>query len=197
MHRSGKIETNYSVRRDAFPTRVAREDAISHAFILGSGRLESANRCINGERRLCGSQFGVYIALGREAAEDQVSPTICNAHGGPYRLISTPLIHHREYICCYASRPVEWNAPAPLQDKMQFVGPGPRRTPKGRPYAGHREANRPLSFSMPRIPKLTCARQFQRGMVVATNRQMASTSTGNRRMGAKKLAALLFSCARA
>ena len=58
------------MRRDVFPTRVAREDAISHAFIVDYERLESANCCINGERRLCGSQFGVYIDLGREAAED-------------------------------------------------------------------------------------------------------------------------------
>jgi len=103
---------------------------------------------------------------------------------GPYRRISAPLIYHLEYICS-----VERNAPAPLQNKMHFVGLGPRRKPNGRPYAGHREDNRP--------PRLTFAPQFQRGMVVAANRQMASISTGNRRMGAKELTALLFSCTRA
>jgi len=58
------------MRRNIFPTRVAQKDAISHAFILDSERLESANQCIDNERRLCASQFDVYIDLGREAAED-------------------------------------------------------------------------------------------------------------------------------
>jgi len=169
--------------------RVAQEDAISHAFILGSERLESANRCINGERRLCGSQFGVYIDLGREAADARFLRRPATLMAGPYRRISAPLIYHPEYICCCVSLPFERNAPAPLQNKMHFVGLGPRRKPKGWPYAGHREDNR--------RPRLTCAPRFQRGMVVATNRQMASISTGNRRMGAKRLTALLFSYTRA
>jgi len=108
---------------------------------------------------------------------------------GPYHRISAPLIYHPEYICCYVSLPVERNSPAPLQNQMRFVGLGPRRKPKGQPYAGHRGDSRP--------PRLTCAPQFQRGMVVATNRQMASIPTGNQWMGAKKLDALLFSYTRA
>jgi len=60
---------------------------------------------------------------------------------------SASLIHQLEYTCWYVSLYVEWNSPAPLQNKMHFVGLGPRAKSKDRPPAGYRGYTHSLAAS--------------------------------------------------
>src|SRR5258706_1077961 len=145
-----------------------KEDAIL-AGALDSERLECVNRTAKGKGRPFGGPMSIYIDPGREAGDDQVSPTTCNTHAAFHtRKSHLLLIHYLEHIRPCVKLYIERHSSTPLQNKSYFLRLSPSRKAKGRPHARHRQDDRP--------PRLTYTRQFQRRTVVTTNLQEKNLS---------------------